>query len=426
MDYQLFKKSSHFSKAVISLVMVLFVVVSFGSGLHIGKQQGVQEALSTGDGQVLEQGVIPDELAQDVEFQNFWDVWEYVKASYYQQPVSDKDLYYGAISGMVDALEDSYTTYFDPEEASEFMSSLEGSFEGIGAEIGIKDEQLQIVAPLPDTPADQAGLQPGDAILGIDGESTQDMTVENAVVLIRGESDTEVILTIWREGETEAFDVSIVRGKIVIDSVKWAIDDQHIMTVEMYTFNADTSTLFQEAIQEALTEDVVGVILDLRSNPGGLLTSAIEIASSWVGYETIVIEKTQDEAEAFSGYFSARLSGVPTVVLVNGGSASASEIVAGALQDYGYGVLVGTQTFGKGSVQDYRSLPDGSAVKVTIAEWFTPNGRSINETGITPDIEIDYTVEDYQNGIDPQMDKAIDILLYGYEETTLSLSQASE
>ncbi|HBK34958.1 MAG: Carboxyl-terminal protease [Candidatus Uhrbacteria bacterium GW2011_GWE2_40_58] len=420
----LHKRQGPFSRTIISFLVILFAITLFGSGFLMGRK-GVSFSSSQGEGNILEQGDIPEYLEEDVDFQNFWDVWQYIKTSYYQQPVSDKTLYYGALSGMVDALDDAYTTYFDPKEASDFMSSLEGSFEGIGAEIGIKDEQLQIIAPLPDTPADQAGLKPGDAILAINGESTQEMSVEDAVVQIRGEKGTEVVLTILREGE-ESQDVSLIRDKIVVDSVHWAMDDQGIMTIEIYTFNADTSDLFQEAVQEALTSDVQGIILDLRSNPGGLLTSAIEIASSWVGREIVVIEKTQEDAEAFAGYFSPRLNGIPTIVLINGGSASASEIVSGALQDYGYAVLVGTQTYGKGSVQDYRELPDGSAVKVTIAEWFTPHGRSINETGIAPDVEIPYTIEDFNNHIDPQTDKAREILLNDYEETLLSLSTLSQ
>lgn len=404
--------------------MVLFFILSFGIGLLVGRLQGVRMAVPEGEGKVVDQGEVPNYLADDVEFQHFWEVWNFIKSRYYEQPVSDKTLYYGAIAGMVESLGDAYTTFFDPGEAAEFMSSLEGSFQGIGTEIGIKDEQLQIIAPLPNTPAENAGLVPGDLILGIDGVESIDMTVEEAATAIRGEQGTEVVLTIGRD--EEVFDVPIVRDVIVINSVEWSIDENNIMTIEAYTFNQDTTPLIQEAVNEALIQDVSGVILDLRSNPGGLLASAIDMASLWIGRDIVVIEKMQDEASAFTGQTSALLVDMPTVVLVNGGSASGSEIVAGALQDYGYAYLVGTTTFGKGSVQDYRELEDGSAIKVTIAEWHTPKGRSINETGIEPDVEIDYTFEDFEAGIDPQKDTAIDIILYGYDETTYTVSQNDE
>jgi carboxyl-terminal processing protease len=210
-------------------------------------------------------------------------------------------------------------------------------------------------------------------------------------------------------------DYTITREKILIESVTWAMDDKNIMLISISTFNHDTSDLFSQAVHEALTQDVDGIILDLRSNPGGLLTTAIDIASAWVGYDVVVIERAQEVIQTFRGVSAPRLGGIPTVVLVNGGSASASEIVSGALQDYGYATVVGTQTFGKGSVQDYRELEDGSALKITTAVWYTPNGRSINEEGVTPDVRIEYGIEDYQADLDPQMDVAKAILAGTYE-----------
>ena len=251
------------------------------------------------------------------------------------------------------------------------------------------------------------------------------MSVEKAVSLIRGEKGTQVVLTIVREGVDGITDYPITRDKIVIDSVKWSVDDQNVMTISISTFNHDTSQLFSQAIQEALTTGVTGIILDLRSNPGGLLTTAIDIASAWVGYDDVVIERSYADVQSFSGVSAPRLQGIPTVVLVNGGSASASEIVSGALQDYGYATIVGTQTFGKGSVQDYRELEDGSAVKITTAVWYTPDGRSINEEGIAPDVVVEYTVEEYQAGIDPQDVAAREILAgtYAFEETQSTQAQ---
>jgi len=391
--------------------MLVFLFFAFTLGMLLGRQQGIRAAVPEGEGRVLDQGDIPAYLSEDVDFKQFWDVWNFVKESYYRQPVSEKEMFYGALSGLVASTGDAYTVYFDPEDATVFRETLDGAFEGIGAEIGIKDERLQIVAPLPQTPAENAGLQPGDWIVFIDGIETTDMTVEQAVSLIRGEKGTTVVLSIFREGEEELREVPIERDKIVIDSVRHEVDENGIMTISIFTFNGDTNELFNKAVNEALSKDVRGIVLDLRSNPGGLLTSAIDIASAWVGYDIVVIERMQNDEETFSGLTAPRLQEIPTVVLVNGGSASGSEIVAGALQDYGYATVVGEQTFGKGSVQDYRELSDGSAVKITVAEWFTPDGRTINETGITPDVEIEFTLEQFDEGQDPQKEEAVRILL---------------
>ncbi|NQV90343.1 S41 family peptidase [Candidatus Uhrbacteria bacterium] len=407
-----------FPRSTLILSVILVGIMTFSLGYFIGESRGVRSVVPTGEGQVSGQGEIPSYLSKDVDFRQFWDIWNFVKEEHYRQPVSDVELFYGALKGMLAGLDDPYSVYFDPEEAKAFASSLEGSFEGIGAEIGIKEDRLQIVAPLAGMPADLAGLLPGDWIVLIDGTDTTGMSVEAAVMLIRGEKGTEVVLTISREGVDELVDVSIVRDKIVVDSVKWSIDDQNIMKISISTFNHDTMDLFSEAIQEALSADVKGIILDLRSNPGGLLTTAIDIGSAWVGYDPILIERNPVDTQTFKGVTAPRLQGIQTVILVNGGSASASEIVAGALQDYGYATLVGTQTYGKGSVQDYRELSDGSAFKITTASWYTPDGRSINEEGIAPDVVIDYTLEDYQAGIDPQYDVALQIILgiYDYQE----------
>lgn len=412
-------------RSLFILTVILLVIVTFSLGFYIGRARGVASVVPEGEGEVFGIGEIPSYLAQDVDFQQFWDTWNFVKESFYHQPVSEVDLYYGSLKGLVSGLDDPYSVYFDPEEAEAFNASLEGSFEGIGAEIGIKDDRLQIVAPLDGLPAQQAGLLPGDWIVLIDGVETTGMSVEEAVTFIRGEKGTQVVLTIVREGVDGLTDYSIIRDKIVIDSVKWFIDENNVMIIGLSTFNHDTSELFTQAVQEALTRDVDGIILDLRSNPGGLLTTAIDIASAWVGYDAVVIERAQDDVQTFKGVSAPRLAGIPTVVLVNGGSASASEIVSGALQDYNHATIVGTQTFGKGSVQDYRELEDGSAIKITTAVWYTPNGRSINEEGITPDVLVDYTVEEYQADIDPQMDAAKAILAgtYEFEETQTEQTQ---
>lgn len=404
-----------FPRSFTILLFILATTIAFSIGFFVGETNRSLELVPEGEGHVTGQGDVPAYLSEDVDFENFWEIWNFVKEDFYRQPVSDLDLYYGALKGMVAGLDDPYSVYFDPEDAAQFTADLEGSFEGIGAEIGIKEDRLQIVAPLSGMPAERAGLLPGDWIVMIDGIETMDMTVEEAVTLIRGEGGTEVILTISRNGLDTLTDITVVRDKIVIDSVQWETNEDNIMEISISTFNHDTSGLMNQAVQEALAEDVEGIILDLRSNPGGLLTTAIDIASFWVGYDTVVIERTREGANSFDGAMAPRLEDVPTIVLVNGGSASASEIVAGALQDYGYGQLVGTRTFGKGSVQDYQEIFDGSAVKITTAEWYTPNGRTINETGIEPDFVVEYTLEQYQAEVDPQLDAAIALLLGTYE-----------
>ena len=395
---------------ILAFVLVILISLSFASGIFIGRSQGVK-ASGNGTGQVLSQGDTDYSLDQDVDFKMFWNIWGLVKKTYYKQPLDDKKLFYGAIKGMVSATEDPYTVFFDPVDAESFKSSLNGTFEGIGAEIGIRDDQLQIIAPLPGTPAEKAGILPGDKIVKIDDLETTNMTIEKAVTLIRGEKDSTVVLTIFREGEKELLEIPIIRGKIVVDSLKWEIDKKtNIAFVSIYTFNDDTNRLFNKAVDDLVDQKVKGIVLDLRNNPGGLLTTAIDISSAWTGFKPVVIEKEMGGENSFKGHQTARLVGIPTVILVNGGSASASEIVSGALQDYNLATIIGTQTFGKGSVQDYRELSDGSAIKITIAEWLTPLGRGINKKGITPDIIIDYTLENFNEQKDPQKDKAIEII----------------
>jgi len=402
------QKPSPMKRLSVVITLIIISVTSFGSGILVGRGQAVS---GNGFASTLIYNDHSDNTTDEqVDFNQFWELWKLAKVSYYKQPVEDKDLFYGALHGLLSGLDDPYSVYFDPEEAKAFNESIDGTFEGIGAEIGIKDDQLQIVAPLPDSPATQAGLKSGDRIYLIDETETYKMTVEEAVTLIRGEKGTTVTLTVGRDDVDEVLKLPIVRDKIVINSVEWKIRDDSIVKISISTFNGDTSRLFNQAVNEALSAGVKGLVIDLRSNPGGLLTSAIDVASVWVGYQPIVLEKAQEKTQSFRGSSAPRLADIPTVVLVNGGSASASEIVAGALQDYGLATVVGSQTFGKGSVQDYHNLVDGSAVKITIAEWLTPEGRSINKTGITPDEEIEITLEDFENEYDPQFEKAIELL----------------
>lgn len=407
---RLSERLQRFGPIPVLLIGFIILVVVFYLGFAAGHLNGQVEAVPEGEGEVVNQNRYYEGIEDDVDFGQYWEIWDLIKEAYYQQPVSEKDLFYGSLQGMLWALDDAHSVFFTPEMAEEFNGELEGTFSGIGAEIGKRDDVIVVVAPLSDSPAEQAGLLAGDAILAVDDEDIIGVSVSEAVYKIRGEEGTEVVLTIQRDGVEELLEISIIRGEIQINSVEWEIRDDGIAVIEMSMFNDDTTPLFTEAVQEILTADVSGLVLDLRNNPGGLLTEAINVAGFWVNGNTVVQKSVAGEIQKFDASGAALLEDMETVVLVNGGSASGSEILAGALQDYGFATVIGEQTFGKGSVQDYYELPDGSAVKVTTAEWLTALGRSINEVGITPDIIIEYTLEAYEAGEAPQFDAAIDFL----------------
>ncbi len=353
---------------------------------------------------------------KSADYNLFWDTYELLKSRYVDKDHLDEQaLLYGAISGMVSAAGDPYTVFFDPEEAKQFAEELQGSFEGIGAEIGIKNEQMVIIAPLDDTPAQRAGLLPGDAILAVNGETTSGMTVDQAVSKIRGKGGTEVKLLILHEGRTEPQEVSIIRARIEIKSVSYEtkeVEGKRIGVIKLRRFGEDTKGLLDQAIDSALQSGVKGVVLDLRSNPGGYLDTAVTTASNWVDSGQVVLrERSYDgQVKEYTSETWPRLKGLKTIVLVNGGSASASEIVAGALQDHGLATLVGEKTFGKGSVQELKDLRDDSTIKITTAKWFTPQDRSIDKNGLEPDIVVEMTREDVEADRDPQMDKALELL----------------
>ncbi len=413
------KRGTRLLRTLVTVYLVLLLSLGgFVAGLLVGEKRGVERAVSGEE--ALRRAMAQDKtLPSEVDFTLFWKIWEDIQDKFVHQPVDDVTLYRGALAGIVAALGDPYSVYFDPETAEEFANDLKGTFGGIGAEIGIRQERLVVVAPLPETPAEAAGLRPGDFILRIDDVDTAGMSVEEAVDRIRGEKGTPVALSLFREGNgTEPFEVSIVRDTIVVKPVRWEMkrtaDGRQVAYVEMRQFNEETVPLFDKAIREFTRQRPAAVILDLRSNPGGYLDAAVDVAGEWIGRETVVIERRSGGAEEeYRSGVRARLDGYPTVVLVNEGSASGSEIVAGALQDGALATLVGRTTFGKGSVQDYEELPDGGALKLTIAEWLTPKGRTIDETGITPDVDVEYTQEDYDADRDPQLEKALELIAAG-------------
>ncbi|MDX9893276.1 MAG: S41 family peptidase [Patescibacteria group bacterium] len=420
------------NRTIVGYILVSAIVLVFGLGFIVGQIAGFKYDLKIIDsaksqpGEVLNEEKIPEYLSQDVDFQQFWQTWDYIKSNYVKSDIADTQLFYGALAGLVASLGDPYSVFFNPEISQEFEQELSGSFEGIGAEIGIKHDQLTIIAPLKDTPAYRAGLKAGDKILAIDGYDTRGIATDYAVSIIRGKKGTSVTLTIMSENDEGPREVSIVRDTIEIDSViatskdseghnegdqGFSMKDGRIAYIELRWFNENTLADWNKTIQAVLAQNPNGIILDLRNNPGGFLSTAIDIAGEWVDGKDVVLEKLRSGVTtAHHSNRQPRLVDIPTVVLVNGGSASGSEIVAGALQDYRVATIVGETTFGKGSVQDLKQFSDGSSVKLTIAEWLTPLGRSINEQGIAPDIEIELTKEDYDNDHDPQLAKALEIL----------------
>ncbi|MFH1392326.1 MAG: S41 family peptidase [bacterium] len=337
----------------------------------------------------------------------FWETWNLVEEKYVDQ-VNNQDLMYGAIKGMVSALKDPYSTFMTPEENKQFMEDMQGSFEGIGAEIGIRDNILTIIAPLEGMPAEKAGLKAGDKVIKVDDKSTAEMTLDQAVRLIRGPKNTDIILTVLRNGESKA--IKITRSKIDIKSVKLEQKDNNIVYIDISGFLQDTSREFAIAAAQVLLSNPKGIILDLRNNPGGYLDQAVDVAGWFVDRgEVIAIEDfgngEQTEHKAFG---NARLKNYPIVILVNQGSASGSEILAGALRDLRGVKLIGEKTFGKGSVQELENLENKSSLRITVAKWLTPDGYCIHEKGLEPDIAVldDPKTED----IDEQLEEAMVIL----------------
>lgn len=419
MDY-LNSKPKYRIKKIFNLIVVLILILfSFGAGLYAANFNKPLSKLA--DKEVLYVGKILNKyqetpegkLTQNLNFDLYWQVWDVLENKHLKEKdVNDQQLFYGSLKGMAKSLDDPYTTFMDPELAKKFSEDLAGEFEGIGAEIGIRNNTLTVIAPLEGMPAQKAGLKAGDKVYAINGETTANITIDEAVSKIRGEKGTEVTLTIYRENLEETKDIAITRGIITVKSVHTDYKpEEDIYIIEISNFNEDTLGLFDEAIKDIQSKEVDSVILDLRNNPGGYLQSSIAISSEWVEDGPIVIEKfEQGQEKEYKAQGRPRLKDYSTVILVNQGSASASEIVAGALKDYDKATIVGKKTFGKGSVQTLQEFYDGSALKYTVAEWLTPEKNSINKQGISPDIEVDYTLEDVEAEKDPQMEKALEIL----------------
>ncbi len=357
-----------------------------------------------------------DDKAQALDFSLFWKTWDILGEKYVDaQDLDAKKIMYGAIEGMLESTNDPYTTFFDPDENREFEEDISGEFDGIGAELEMRNGFLTIVAPLNQSPAQKAGMRPGDIIIAVSGEDITGETLTSSVSKIRGPKGTEVILTVVREGLGESLDIKIVRDTISVESVVLELQDE-IAIVEIRQFGEKTIEEFQKIISELKKAQVKKVIIDLRNNPGGYLDVAIDMSNMFLTpHSLIVIEEDgkKQRKETFSRKVTETdfILSLPTVVLINRGSASASEIFAGALQYHRKDVvIVGEKSFGKGSVQELVPLPQNTSAKITVARWLTPAGDQIDAKGIEPEIKVEMTEEDYKEEKDPQLDKALEII----------------
>jgi carboxyl-terminal processing protease len=402
------------------LLLIGAVLVALCGGFFVGKAYTERQFAAQRDPIVTE--VTNKEQGQPtaVDFSLFWQVWDRLYDLYADADVlSAQDLVYGAIEGMVAAAGDPYTVFLQPEPAKKFQEDVGGSFSGVGIEIGKRNGGITVIAPIRDTPAWEAGLEAGDVIIAVDEEDATVWTIDEAVDHIRGKRGTTVRLTIYRSDAQETLDFDVVRDTIRIPAVRWEMLENNIAYIQLITFNANATDQFSRAARDLQEAGATALILDLRNNPGGLLDESVQIAGWLLPDDTLVVQERFGDGSTEELYTDGNeaLAGLPIVILINGGSASASEILAGALHDIRDIRLVGTTTYGKGSVQHLESFYNGSSLKVTVAKWFTPNGTSINDTGIEPTDELELPDEEPEDGWsvgepgrDPQLDRALEII----------------
>jgi carboxyl-terminal processing protease len=401
---------------VMALLTVIVTSTAFFAGYSMHWATApVSAALAPPPATMNAPTVVTTAYTEPPEFALFWEAWGIIQREFYGKVSDAKEMTYGAIRGAVATLGDENTAFLDPVHARIFSEDISGSFEGIGAAVRIDESGRLIIAePFNGQPAAKAGLKRGDIITKVDGTIIQGMSLIEAISLIRGPAGTTVVLTIVREGIPQPFEVSIVRKKIEIPTVTWRMLPQGIAYIQLAEFSGQATANLQQALTEVGKEHPKGLILDLRDNPGGFLQTAVEVASEFLKDGTVLVEQQKGgERHSYPVIQGGLAPEVPLVVLVNRGSASAAEIAAGAIQDNGRGILLGEQTFGKGSVQVPHDLSDGSELRVTIAHWLTPNGHDIDQHGLVPDIVVEQTAEDQEAGRDPQLDRAVEYLLTG-------------
>lgn len=410
------------------ILILIIVVLSFGIGYRTGSKQFFQFNTLT-SGQIS--GKNPTKvLSENPDFALFWDVWDRVAKGFINKKnIDSQKMIYGAISGMVASLGDPYTVFLPPDQNKEAKDDLGGLFEGIGAQLGVKDKKIVVIAPLKDSPADKSGLKPGDWIVKVDGQETIDWTLPQAVNKIRGAKGSDVLLSVLHKDASKSSDIKVTRDTILVTSVDFNIkpescsDGENLPTcksviyLRLSQFGDKTSDEWNKAvdnISQKFAEDkngqIKGVVLDLRNNPGGYLTGAVFIASEFLKDGTVFIQEYADgRRQEFTVNRQGKLLNIPMVVLINKGSASASEIVAGALQDRSRAKLIGETSFGKGSIQEAQDLTGGAGVHITVAKWLVPSGKWINGEGINPDVKVEN--DDSKPEDDLQLQKAVDMIL---------------
>ncbi len=406
-------------RLIIALISASVLVFALGIAVGKGKVSFGAGGLSY-DSKSSQQtsGEDKKSLPADLNYQTVEEIYDELKKNYDGELTTDK-LLDGMKQGLARATGDPYTEYFNAAEAQEFDDELNGTFVGIGAELGKENDVLTIVSPIPGFPADKAGIRARDVIVEINGEPSYDLSVSEAVKRIRGEKGTKVTLKVVRGG-TEQLTFEIIREQITIASVEQKILDGNIGLIKISRYSEDTTELVRNAAMDFREADVKGIILDVRGNPGGLLDSAVDVSSLWLEDKTVLDERRSGATvRTFKSEGAPLLKDIPTIVLINEGSASASEITAGALKDNGAAQLVGVKSYGKGSVQQLVELGGGKllgkdpikgVLKVTIARWYTPSGKNIDKEGISPDIEVKLSEDDIINKRDPQQDKALELL----------------
>ncbi len=395
-----------FKKSNINTALIIFGFAAiFLLGLFIGNGR-----LKVGDNLKLYQTSSSKNLPANLNYSTVEAIYDKLKQDF-DGELKEDELIDGLKKGLVEAAGDQYTEYMNTKEAEDFQSSLDGSFSGIGAELGEEKGAIVIVAPISGFPADKAGIRAKDVLVKINDESALDLSVSEAVTKIRGPEGTKVKIKVVRDGKQE-LDFDITRQQITIPSVEYSIDENNIGYMKISRFSEDTASLSQKAANEFKSKNVKGVIVDLRNDPGGLLDASVDVSSIWLPKDKVVLEEKRGgkTIKTYKSTGANILGGIPTVVLINEGSASASEITAGALKDNGVAQLVGEKSYGKGSVQQVSPLNEGGVLKVTIARWYTPNGKNINEEGIEPDKKVEITDENIKDKQDPQKQAAIELL----------------
>ncbi len=392
MDNKYYK---HLSSVIVAIIVL---GLTFMAGAYAGSKNEIRTA-----------------NVNSIDLSSFWKEWSLLKEKYVSsKPIpNDQEKIYGAMQGLASSLGDPYTVFFPPKESKIFEGDIAGNFEGVGMEVALKDGVLTVVAPLKGSPAKKAGIKSGDKILKINATSTADISVDKAVNIIRGKKGTEIVLNVFREGIKAPFDVKIIRDVIDLPTIDAELRKDGIFVIKLYSFSANAPDLFRNALRKLYESGSKKLVLDLRGNPGGYLDAAVDMASWFLPSGKVVVTEDFGKNGENKVYRSKGYNVFPNIhfiILADGGSASASEILAGALQEHGIAKLVGTKTFGKGSVQELVPITSDTSLKITVARWLTPNGNSISEGGLKPDYEVKISQTDIDKKVDPQMDKAVELL----------------